>query len=486
MRCGGGGEVRDSAKVRDCESAERRPHPGPERAGWPTDPRSREPDMKPPWLTALAACISLITPARTHAQPLFGHAESIECTVANADLVLVARLVEYGRSKQADGREGHEGTIDVEETLKQDLFQEEPYQRLGVQLHYPASVLADWKDHSRRLLVALKEDGPDATTVIALAQESLEVLTEDLKLLRDPGAVIRIAKETVRRTPAPVRRIHTFGLMVPREAVAGTRWEGLYATGGHLSLGVPVDERLERRAHDDIRSESYMRREEGVRALRFFRSEENVARAKSLLADPGWGYRRHAEENMGLEVRVYGVREEAYRTLTSWGVRADKPVIREEVWRPDRVRQVVLSDARVTGADVDGLSRFENLQELYLRDVPASPDLLRRVARLNGLRSFEVGGAGVTDEGLEEIAALGELRHLSLRATKVTGAGLKALAGLKNLTTLDLSHSGVTDDGLEHLAGLNGLRVLYVSGTSISTGAVAGLAKRRPDLKVIH
>ena len=131
--------------------------------------------------------------------------------------------------------------------------------------------------------------------------------------------------------PAAVRRIHTFGLEVPREAVAGTKREEYYKTGGYLSLSVPVDERLEKRARDYCRSESYRRREEGVRALRYFKSDENIARVKRLLNDPGWAYLYHAQENKGIEVRIYGVRQEAYRTLRVWGIDVEMPVIREEV-----------------------------------------------------------------------------------------------------------------------------------------------------------
>jgi hypothetical protein len=264
---------------------------------------------------------------------LFGHAESIESTVANADLVVIGKLVESGGGEQADASEGQEATIAVEETLKEDLFSVKGHQRLRVHLRCPASVLANWKNHSQRLLVTVKDDAPSATTVIVLADKSLEVLTADLALLHDPEAVIRVAKETVRRMPAAVRRIHTFGLVVPRKAVARTKWEQYYETGGHLVLSVPVDERLEERAHDYIRSESYQRRGEGVRALRYFKSDGNIARAKKLLNDPGWAYLYHAPENKGIEVRIYGVRHEAYRTLKSWGVGVEKPTIREEVRR---------------------------------------------------------------------------------------------------------------------------------------------------------
>lgn len=280
----------------------------------------------------VAVGVSLVAAVPAYAQPLFGRAESIESTVVNADRVFIGRLVEFGEGR-ADEREGQEGTMGVEDVIKAEHFaDEEPAQRLRVHLSYPAPVLASWKDHSHRLLVAVNGDDPKATRVIDLAPEGLAALTEDLTLLRDPDAVLRVAREVVRRTPAAVRRLHNFGLVVPRETVVGTKkWEEYYATGGWLVLNVPVDGRLEMRARDAIRSKDYLRREEGGRALRYFKSDENIVRVKALLDDPGWSYRHHPQENEGVEVRFYGVRQEAYRTLKSWGVSADRPITRKEV-----------------------------------------------------------------------------------------------------------------------------------------------------------
>jgi hypothetical protein len=134
----------------------------------------------------------------------------------------------------------------------------------------------------------------------------------------------------VRRTPAGVRRIHTFGLKVPRELVGGTEWEKYYGTGGHLVLSVPADGRLEKRAWDYLRSENFSTRAEGARALRYFKSDENVARVKPLLKDPGRYIREHAEEGKGSEA-VYVVRYAAYETLKAWGIDVEKPVLREDV-----------------------------------------------------------------------------------------------------------------------------------------------------------
>ena len=279
----------------------------------------------------LVVCLFLTATEQAHSQPLFAHAESIAATVANADLVFIATLVKFGDAERTEGREVHDATIVIEQTLKQDIFKEEAYQRLQIRIPGPALVLADWKQRSSRLLVAYDEYAPDATTVIELVPGTMEVLEADFTLLRDPEDVIRAAEQALLRMPAGVRRIHNFRLQVPRELVAETRWDKYYATGGYLLLSVPVDEQLENRAIEYIQSESYRNREEGIRALPYFRSDENIVRARTLLDDPGWAYLYQAQENNGVQVRIYGVRQEAYRTLKCWGTDVEKPLIRMEV-----------------------------------------------------------------------------------------------------------------------------------------------------------
>lgn len=277
----------------------------------------------------IAVCVFLNVMGEAQAQPRGASAESIECRIANADHVFVAKLVDFGFEQNTDDLRFYDGTMEIEETLKEGIFHDEPDRQVRVRLpHYSRTILTHWQDQSIRLLVTVDEDDLYATRVIALTDEPLEVLTADFKVLRDPEAVIRIAKETVRRLPAPIRRIHTFRVSVPHEVVIGTKWESSDST---LELSVPVDERLEKWAQDGILSANYSTRAESARALWYFKSDENVARVKTLLNDPGFGHYMVASQNNGVDVRHYVVREAAFGTLKSWGVNVEKPVIREEV-----------------------------------------------------------------------------------------------------------------------------------------------------------
>src|SRR5262245_52465712 len=199
-------------------------------------------------LIVVGVCLVASVPA--HAQPLIPRTQSIESTVANADLVFIATLVKFGEGKRAEGREVFKATIAIEETLKKDLFTIEPYKLLSIYVPGPASVLADWTKRSCRLLVALDSDAPNAAQVTELTEGKAEVWKSDMTLLRKPDAVIQAVREAARRMPTGVKRIHTFGLKVPRELCAGTQWEQYYHTSGHLVLSVPVDRQLEKRAQD--------------------------------------------------------------------------------------------------------------------------------------------------------------------------------------------------------------------------------------------
>jgi hypothetical protein len=265
---------------------------------------------------------SLLNATATQAQPIFGDTESIGCLVVNADLVFVGTLETF--KDQADP-DGHEAVIIVEDTLK--VPRGECYTKLGVRLPGPASLLTQWEGNPHRLLVFVKEEAPTAA-VIDLADENLEVFNANLSILRDRELVIEAAREMVRRTPLAVRRLQTFRLDVPRALLKGTRWETLDG----LKVSVPVDDLLERRAIESIRSENDFRRLEGIQALWYFKSDENVERLTPLLDDPASIFRpAEAGQFDGPGIRHYYIREAAYRTLTSWEVAVEPPIIREEV-----------------------------------------------------------------------------------------------------------------------------------------------------------
>ncbi len=282
------------------------------------------------WAIIVVLVIFAIATGKVNAQPLIAQAESIDSTVINADLVFVAKLIKLGEEAEIDGRKMVHGAIEIERILKQEPYNDEPYTKLQIDLARPKAVLRDWLENSTRLLVTYESYEPGATQAIELVPGKMEILTAEFKLLREPDAVIQAAEEALKRTSPAVQRLHTFRLNVPRDLTVGTKWEKDYA----LQLTVPVDKQLEKRARKYLHSENYSERREGARALRYFKSDENIAQVKSLLSDHGYGYWQHPLQNNGIEVRHYGVREDAYYTLKFWGVEVEKPVIREEISKP--------------------------------------------------------------------------------------------------------------------------------------------------------
>ena len=105
--------------------------------------------MRAACLTSLITfCVVWAAAQTTHAQPLVAQAESIESTVVNADLVFIAKLVKVGDGKQIEGREVHAVTIAIEQTLKKEVYNDEPYELLQVRIPGGAAVLADWMERS--------------------------------------------------------------------------------------------------------------------------------------------------------------------------------------------------------------------------------------------------------------------------------------------------------------------------------------------------
>ena len=63
---------------------------------------------------------------------------------------------------------------------------------------------------------------------------------------------------------------------------------------------------------------------EGVKALRYFKSNENAGILKSLLKDKAWRINISPE---GDASNVYYIRKEAYTILREWGIKVAKPAL---------------------------------------------------------------------------------------------------------------------------------------------------------------
>lgn len=415
--------------------------------------------MKPACLNSLLAiAVALFVSAPARAQPLFGSTESLEALVAQSDLVVVGKIVGFAKDTRI-------ATIAVAETLKGK-------QQKQVSVHFTHNVadLAKWKQEASRLLVPAKGNLQIADRVLDLDDDALEVMTADFAVLRKPADVLRVAREAARRQPMN-KLLDTFALAVPSKAFMGTQWARRVT---NLSLIVPVDERLEKWAHEYIRSKSYREREMGTRALARFKSDANIARMKLLLNEPEWVIVQAAEGNRGIDVRLCTIRQVAHEALLNWGTKTPQPDIQVEVLKRD-IETLTVNE--MTDQLLDRLCDFKKLRELFYYQ-NLSDDGVRKIAALKQLQRLTVyaqDNKNITDAGIKDLKQLTNLTHLLLQCPGLTDAGLRELAPLKNLTTLYLVAEGVRGAGLKDLAPLKNLTTLELFYPALNDASLRNL-----------
>lgn len=267
--------------------------------------------------------------AQCWAQPIHGFATSVEATVQNADRVFVGKIMEFDLKVDQDNpktRDQNAPTVWVAKIAVTRTIKGGHKKKLKLPLTQQAAELNEWTDDSSQLLFVVRDTPETKVSTINLSDKELQMITADFSVLRTANDVIKAAETVVHRNPG-VLRTDTFRLLVPNEKLANTKWETFHGT----YVIVPVDRQLEQRTLKYLKSDHHFNRCEAALALRHFKSPENIALAKSLLNDEGWGYYRHPINNNGITVRHYGVRAEAYETLQYWGIEVDKPIIRESV-----------------------------------------------------------------------------------------------------------------------------------------------------------
>jgi hypothetical protein len=401
---------------------------------------------------ALVSILSLISLAEAQPGPTL--VQCIDAMAINSKFVFVGQIVDICGLPFCSA--DNNVTVKVEKYLKgneDDVFQ--------FRVNAPMNALLDWKDRgSRLLLFDGGEVGADGgTKQIDLSDPELKVLTADMNILTTPQQVLLEVQNAIDRHPN-VYGIFTVRRSVPLEAARKLGAAFLPVTD------VPVDADLERWAQSAFRPRSAARdpeRDEAVHALAFFKSDENERILKSLLGDSSWVYGKRAAENMGVELRVYLIRKDAYQVLKDWDVSVTEPVTTEETSKPQDVTVVDLSNKAgfVHHADIDALMRFPNLQVLILRN-----------------------DHEMTDEAFRSIGALKDLRNLELAGSTVNDDRLSYLTGLNRLESLDLGSTKITDTGLATISGLPSLKHLYLARTRITPDAIAELHNRRPDLEI--
>lgn len=279
----------------------------------------------------LAFAILLGCSTSIFAQPGYISGTSLDSMVVNSDHVFIGTIRKFEKQERKEGSNDRLLVwFAIEETLKspQSVLASSPittepytcfFQPLG-QFEYYDTYLPKLKEQRSRLLVAVGGDTPFA---IDLDHKGQKVLTSDFEILEDADAVIQAAKEAIARVPPNVRRIHTLTLWKP-EAIE-------LDLGQPVRLNVPVDERLEKRTHSLLASESPKDRIAGLEAIRYFKTDENIAKAKNLLTDPYQEKRWDTQTDDLKPYLSYLVRVAAWDTFRAWGIKVEKPVLRKDI-----------------------------------------------------------------------------------------------------------------------------------------------------------
>ncbi len=319
------------------------------------------------------ASIMLAGVGESHAQIGY-EASSLEWLVGDSDVVVRGTIADVWR-RETSGKDKLTVTVDVRETLKgqatkrlkfvvyifpvdktfdelRDTSQEAMFFLVRAERHdWKAEILGkgvhvatelephevspwDWRQSIVRL-------GPPA----AERRLTLPIFTVDLTLLTKPDEVLRAARAVaVEGGKAERVRLHEVPLFYDVMRVTGK-------SGDANVLYVPINGRLEAAARAWIKSPGDILRRlgiarpegvnhrwsltdplrlEGVRALGYFKSDENIVILKGLLDDDAFTHRKIEEgKQAGNSEKVYYIRKEAFEMLRRWGVQVNEPVLKE-------------------------------------------------------------------------------------------------------------------------------------------------------------
>ena len=145
---------------------------------------------------------------------------------------------------------------------------------------------------------------------------------------------------------------------------------------------------------------------------------------------------------------------------------------------PDEGSLFVKSVAQTLTAEQ--LVRYEPLRAVYR--VGGVVQILQIGS--NEVLEVNLVGTAMTDDGLAPLSRWSELQCLYLGKTQVTDAGLAHLKNLSILQRLALDDTDVTNAGLVHLKGLSNLRWLFLRNAQVTDAGVSELQGALPGLTI--
>jgi hypothetical protein len=350
--------------------------------------------------------------------------ENLDLVAIESDVIVTGTVASYRPEAQA--YEASPVEFDVRETLKGA-----PGGTAKVMLDQGAKDFAEWRSSRTPFLIAI---GEKRTRFYNLNDPKTILISGELVLLDGAETILAELRKSIARARGPDRG--SFGVFVRRARYMGTRIEKRYWTGDY-TVQVPIDERLEARAHQALRSGLPAARVNAVQALQFFPSVENLARLRASLRDPYWAHSTYVWGDQLRTFRYAPVRREASRVLRELGHYVSVPFSDP----PDgdgRVVWAAFGNRPISSLAWAALPRYRNLQNLYLSGAALTPAQFQSLRRLKSLRRIFLEGSNVTDSDLAVLATLPRLEYVSLMNTRVTEVGLRLLAGIPALRRVDM------------------------------------------------
>jgi hypothetical protein len=284
----------------------------------------------------LLIAIAYLGAAPAHADVMV--VESLDWVVADSDLVVYGKLVENKRVRDKNKIIWSTVTVEVIEILKGD----KPEKLQFIVAHAsepPSDRIAEMVDHKAEALVCLvkseryKDKGEDYATVPwALRQSQLQmdhtlvdlsdnsgalVVPMDARLLNRKDDILKAARAAGAAAPAGTKPATQARLRAPASSEPVRK----LASGDAVWIFAPATARLEDQGKDWLKAKEIDYRAEGVRVLRPFKSDANVALLKELLQDP--------QSVSDGKLKKYPVRQAAYDVLREWKVDVPRPVVEE-------------------------------------------------------------------------------------------------------------------------------------------------------------
>jgi hypothetical protein len=123
-------------------------------------------------------------------------------------------------------------------------------------------------------------------------------------------------------------------------------------------------------------------------------------------------------------------------------------------WIYDRVCVVELNGTQCSTALLAELRRLDDLRELQLTQASLSAADLEAIARLSSLQTVILDRCTFPSTALPELARLRDLRRLELHGTPPSDADVSSLGRLQTVNEIVCTGSGITLTGREQLQKL--------------------------------